>query len=44
VIRKNPLKQARANPASLSFGEFEALMKASGWSFRRQKGSHRLWY
>jgi len=44
VAGKKLLEQARANPASLSFIELEALMKASGWSFRWQKGSHRLWY
>jgi predicted RNA binding protein YcfA (HicA-like mRNA interferase family) len=44
VTGKKLLEKARANSASLSFNELEALMKASGWSFHRQKGSHRLWY
>jgi predicted RNA binding protein YcfA (HicA-like mRNA interferase family) len=41
---ENLLKQARDNPASLSFREFETLMRVSGWQFKRQKGSHRLWF
>jgi predicted RNA binding protein YcfA (HicA-like mRNA interferase family) len=28
----------------LSFDEFETLLAACGWQFRRQSGSHRLWY
>jgi len=35
--------RAHANPAGLSFAEFEALMRAKRWIFKRQKGSHRMW-
>jgi predicted RNA binding protein YcfA (HicA-like mRNA interferase family) len=38
------LVAARNNPSGLSFGDFETLMRACGWQFKRQKGSHRLWY
>jgi predicted RNA binding protein YcfA (HicA-like mRNA interferase family) len=38
------LAAVRKNPGGLSFNQFEALLEACGWQFRRQKGSHRLWY
>jgi hypothetical protein len=38
------LEQARNNPASLRFSDFEALLAGSGWILRRQRSSHRLWY
>jgi predicted HicB family RNase H-like nuclease/predicted RNA binding protein YcfA (HicA-like mRNA interferase family) len=38
------MEQARGNPGGLSFKDFETLMAGKGWTFRRQKGSHRLWY
>ena len=38
------MEQARRNPSGLSFKDFETLMASKGWTFRRQKGSHRLWY
>jgi len=41
---KKLLEQARSHPASLRFADFEALLAASGWLLRRQRGSHRLWY
>ena len=42
--RKKLLTKARNNSKGLSFDEFEALLTACGWQFRRQSGSHRLWY
>ncbi|NJN23783.1 MAG: type II toxin-antitoxin system HicA family toxin [Acaryochloridaceae cyanobacterium RL_2_7] len=38
------LSKAQQNPKGLSFQEFETLLSLCGWSFRRQSGSHRLWY
>ncbi len=38
------LAAARNNPNGLSFKDFEALLRQSGWKFDRQKGSHRIWY
>jgi predicted RNA binding protein YcfA (HicA-like mRNA interferase family) len=37
------LDRARRSRSGLSFPDFEALMKHAGWTFKRQKGSHRLW-
>jgi predicted RNA binding protein YcfA (HicA-like mRNA interferase family) len=37
------LEKAEAGPNNLSFRDFEKLMKQEGWTFERQKGSHRLW-
>jgi len=37
------LEDARNNPGGISFKDFEQLMRLSGWRFKRQKGSHRLW-
>ncbi len=38
------LEQARSHPASLRFADFETLLAESGWTRRRQRSSHRLWY
>jgi predicted RNA binding protein YcfA (HicA-like mRNA interferase family) len=44
VVRAEKLlKEARNNPAGMSFKDFEKLMDLKGWRFARQKGSHRLW-
>jgi predicted RNA binding protein YcfA (HicA-like mRNA interferase family) len=37
------LQRARNRPASLSFDDFERLLKNSGWRMVRQKASHRVW-
>lgn len=37
------MDKARAHPGSLTFAEFERLLKAAGWLFVRQSGSHRVW-
>lgn len=37
------LDKARNKPRGLSFDDFEALLKAAKWRFRRQTGSHRFW-
>ena len=43
--RRNTLIQkARRNPNGLKFREFERLLLQSGWTQRRQRGSHRIWY
>ncbi len=36
-------KKAQQSPQNLTFDEFETLLKYTGWTFSRQKGSHRLW-
>ena len=38
------LEKARNNPVGLRFKEFETLLKACGWTFDHQKGSHQIWY
>ncbi|MFM2313776.1 MAG: hypothetical protein RLZZ04_3052 [Cyanobacteriota bacterium] len=38
------LTKAEQNPKGLSFSDFETLLSLCGWTFKRQKGSHRLWY
>jgi predicted RNA binding protein YcfA (HicA-like mRNA interferase family) len=38
------LEQARSHPASLRFADFETLLAESGWTRKRQRSSHRLWY
>ncbi|MGL5874523.1 MAG: type II toxin-antitoxin system HicA family toxin [Xenococcaceae cyanobacterium] len=38
------LSKARRNQKSLRFEEFENLLRLCNWEFRRQSGSHRLWY
>ncbi len=42
--REKLWKKAKQNPQNLTFGEFETLLQQTGWTFSRQKGSHRLWY
>lgn len=42
--RDKLLTKAKNNPDGLAFEEFEALLAACNWQFRRQSGSHRLWY
>ena len=45
MTRKDKLWQkAQQSPQNLTFDEFETLLQQSGWTFSRQKGSHRLWY
>lgn len=41
--RAKLLEKAERNPAGLRFGEFETLLEGCGWSFDRQRGSHRIW-
>ncbi len=41
--RQMLLDKARNTPGGLSFVEFETLLEQSGWIFKRQSGSHRLW-
>ncbi len=44
-MRRNKLlNRARNNPDGLRFSEFETLMRQCGWTERRQRGSHRIWY
>ena len=38
------LEKAKRAPNSLTFNDFEALLHACGWEFKRQIGSHRMWY
>ena len=38
------LDKAYRQPGGLKFAEFEKLLEQCGWIFRRQSGSHRLWY
>ena len=42
--REKLWQKAEENPQNLTFDEFETLMGQMGWTFSRQKGSHRLWY
>jgi predicted RNA binding protein YcfA (HicA-like mRNA interferase family) len=45
MTKKEKLWQkAKESPQNLTFDEFETLMEQMGWTFSRQKGSHRLWY
>lgn len=37
-------EKAQQNPNALKFNQFERLMQDCGWSQRRQRGSHRIWY
>lgn len=37
-------QKAKRNPNGLKFSEFERLMQHYGWTQRRQRGSHRIWY
>ena len=41
--REKLLAKARHIPNSLTFDEFELLLEQSGWEFKRQNGSHRIW-
>jgi len=38
------LEKAKKNPDSLSFGEFQTLMKHHDWLLDHQSGSHQIWY
>lgn len=38
------LDQAKRNPKSLHFADFESLLRQCNWIFDRQRGSHRIWY
>ncbi len=42
--QKKLLAKARNNPNGLRFRELETLLQQCGWTFQRQKGSHRYWY
>jgi predicted RNA binding protein YcfA (HicA-like mRNA interferase family) len=42
--REKLLSAARENPAGLRFAEFETLLAQCGWTLKRQRGSHRVWY
>ena len=44
VSQQKLLNKAIRNPNGLRFNEFETLLKQSGWTFDRQRGSHRIWY
>ena len=37
-------EKAKRNPNGLKFREFERLLLQCGWTQRRQRGSHRIWY
>lgn len=38
------LDRARRNPNGLQFRAFERLLHQCGWTQRRQRGSHRIWF
>jgi len=42
--REKLMARAMNNPKDLSFGEFQTLLRQSGWIFDHQKGSHQIWY
>ncbi len=42
--REKLWKKGQENPQNLTFDEFETLLRQTGWTFSRQRGSHRLWY
>ena len=42
--REKLLARAINNPKDLSFGEFQTLLRQTGWIFDHQKGSHQIWY
>ena len=44
VSQQKLLDKAIRNANGLRFNEFETLLKQSGWTFDRQRGSHRIWY
>lgn len=41
--REKLLAKAKRTPDKLAFEELEKLLKSKGWTFARQKGSHRIW-
>ena len=41
VSQQKLLDKAIRNSNGLRFNEFETLLKQSGWTFDRQRGSHR---
>ena len=41
--REKLLAKAKRTPDKLTFDELERLLKSKGWTFARQKGSHRIW-
>ena len=41
--REKLLARAKNNPKDLSFGEFQTLLRQTGWIFDHQKGSHQIW-
>jgi hypothetical protein len=43
TVCKKRLEEARANIASLRFGNLCALAECFGWVFIRQSGSHRMY-
>lgn len=38
------IAKANQNPKGLSFSDFETPLSLCNWIFKRQRGSHRLWY
>ena len=44
VSQQKLLDKAIRNSNGLRFNEFETLLKQCGWTFDRQRGSHRIWY
>ena len=38
------LDKATQNPNGLRFNDFEKLLQQCGWTFDRQRSSHRIWY
>jgi len=42
--REKLWQKAKESPQNLTFDEFETLLRQTGWTLSRQKGSHRLWY
>jgi len=42
--REKLLAHAINNPKELSFGEFQTLLRQTGWIFDHQKGSHQIWH
>ena len=41
--REKLLAKAKRAPDKLAFEELERLLRSEGWTFARQKGSHRIW-
>jgi predicted RNA binding protein YcfA (HicA-like mRNA interferase family) len=44
TIREKLLSRAKSNPKDLSMGEFQTILRQTGWTFDHQKGSHQIWY